>query len=89
MAKVEIAIINVPGRTTNVDAEKYKAMKSAILNVTAKREPDITASEVASHVELHALGDENDRTAGANEIDWCDREHVVPHARSRPFLATL
>jgi hypothetical protein len=44
--KIEIANINVPGRTAKVDAEKYQAMKSAILKVTPKKAPGITASEM-------------------------------------------
>jgi hypothetical protein len=39
--KVEIANINVPGRTARVDAEKYEAMKSAILKVTPNEAPGI------------------------------------------------
>ena len=43
MEKIEIANINVPGRTAKVDTEKYQAMKSAILKVTPKKAPGITA----------------------------------------------
>ena len=50
VAKVEISNVNVPGRTTNVDAEKYEAMKAAILKVTPKKAPGITASEMVEKV---------------------------------------
>jgi hypothetical protein len=50
MEKVEISNINVPGRTAKVDAEKYEAMKSAILKVTPKKAPGITASEMVEKV---------------------------------------
>lgn len=50
MEKVEISNINVPGRTAKVDAEKYEAMKSAILKVTPKKTPGISASEMVEKV---------------------------------------
>ena len=50
MEKVEISNINVPGRTAKVDAEKYEAIKPAILKVTPKKAPDITASEMVEKV---------------------------------------
>lgn len=50
VTKVEISNINVPGRTAKVDAEKYEAMKTAILKVTPKKAPGITASEMVERV---------------------------------------
>lgn len=50
MAKVEISNINVPGRTTNADGEKYEAMRAAIMKVTPKKAPGITASEMVERV---------------------------------------
>lgn len=50
MEKVEISNINVPGRTAKVDAEKYEAMKSAILKVTPTKAPGISASEMVEKV---------------------------------------
>ena len=50
VAKVEISNINVPGRTTKVDTEKYEAMKAAIMKVTPKKAPGITASEMVERV---------------------------------------
>ena len=34
MSKTEILNVNVPGRTTRVDTDKYEAMRAAILEVT-------------------------------------------------------
>jgi hypothetical protein len=50
VTKVEISNVNVPGRTSKVDAEKYEAMKAAILKVTPKKAPGITASEMVAKV---------------------------------------
>ena len=50
VTKVEISNVNVPGRTSKVDAEKYEAMKAAILKVTPKKAPGITASEMVARV---------------------------------------
>jgi len=44
VTKIEISNDNVPGRTTKLDAEKYEAMKAAILKVTPRKAPGITAS---------------------------------------------
>lgn len=51
VTKVEISNVNVPGRTLKVDAEKYEAMKAAILKVTPKKAPGVTASEVVAKVQ--------------------------------------
>jgi hypothetical protein len=48
--KVSIRNVNVPGRTSNVDADKYEAMKSAIIKVTPKKAPGLTAAEMVSKV---------------------------------------
>ena len=50
VAKVEISNINFPGRITTVNAEKNEAMKAAILKVTPRKAPGITASEVVERV---------------------------------------
>jgi len=50
VAKVEISNVNAPGRAATVDAEKYQAIKAAILKVTPKKAPGITASEMVEMV---------------------------------------
>ena len=50
MARVEISNVNTPGRTTTVDAQMYEAMKAAILKVTPRGAPGITASEMVERV---------------------------------------
>ena len=44
--KIEVENINCPGRTTNVDAKKYQAMKKVLLKVIPKKPPGITQTEM-------------------------------------------
>lgn len=50
MAKVTVENPNVPGHTSTVDAVKYEAMKRAILTVTPKKAPGLTAAEMIAEV---------------------------------------
>ena len=50
MSKTEILNVNVPGRTTRVDTDKYEAMRAAILEVTPAGEPGLTAAEMVEKV---------------------------------------
>ncbi len=54
-AKKMIAVenINVPGSVTNVDAEKYQAMKKAFLKILPKSDPGLTQKEVLAAVKEH------------------------------------
>ncbi|MFM8236773.1 MAG: DUF6958 family protein [Actinomycetota bacterium] len=51
--KVPIENVNVPGRITHVDAEKYAAMRQSILRVTPKAPPGLTAAEMIERVRPH------------------------------------
>ena len=44
---------NVPGRTRNVNAEKYTAMRQILLKVLPAREPGITQAEMGKAVRPH------------------------------------
>ena len=48
--RVTVRNVNVPGKTTNLDAEKYEAMKEAILHVTPRAAPGLTATEMVAKV---------------------------------------
>lgn len=50
MSKTEILNVNVPGRTTRVDTDKYEAMRTAILEVTPAGQPGLTAAEMVEQV---------------------------------------
>ena len=51
--KVAVENVNVPGKTTNVDAEKYAAMKTAFLAVLPDASPGLTQNEIREQVKAH------------------------------------
>jgi hypothetical protein len=52
-AKITVENVNVPGKTSRVNAAKYKAMKQAMLQVLPIGEPGLTQSEVREAVQPH------------------------------------
>ena len=52
--KIEIENINTPGKTNNVDKEKYLAMKSCLLKVIPKKKPGINQKDMLSKVKESA-----------------------------------
>lgn len=53
MAKSEMQVvenINHPGKTTRVNAEKYAAMKEALLNALPEEKPGLTQAEMGEAV---------------------------------------
>ena len=40
--KIVVENVNVPGHTSRVDAEKYRAMQSAFLQILPRSEPGLT-----------------------------------------------
>lgn len=51
--KVEVLNINHPGKSSNVDATKYQAMKKALLKVLPSSSPGLTQKEMMSAVKAH------------------------------------
>ena len=51
--KIEVENINVPGKTNNVDAVKYEAMKEAFLKVLPNSSPGLTQKEIQQAVIPH------------------------------------
>ena len=51
--KITVENINVPGHTTNVNAEKYLAMKKAYLKVLPNSSPGLTQKEAFEAVKPH------------------------------------
>lgn len=47
---IAVENINVPGRTSNVNARKYATMREILLDVLPTDEPGITQSEMAASV---------------------------------------
>lgn len=55
--KIEVENVNVPGRTSRVNAAKYQAMKKAMLRVLPEGEPGLTQNEVREAVIPHLPDD--------------------------------
>jgi hypothetical protein len=55
--KITVENVNVPGKTSRVNAAKYQAMKDAMLRVLPKNEPGLTQSEVREAVIPHLPDD--------------------------------
>jgi len=51
--KVAIENVNVPGKTSNVDATKYYAMKKVFLKILPKSAPGFTQKEIQEKVVAH------------------------------------
>ncbi|MBM5812927.1 MAG: hypothetical protein FJ191_13350 [Gammaproteobacteria bacterium] len=49
-AMIEIRNINTPGRVTRVNAEKYRAMRKALLAALPRRQPGLTQAEMVRAV---------------------------------------
>ena len=52
-AKIEIENVNKPGRTISVDADKYLAMKAAVLAVLPTSGPGLTLVELRDRIGPH------------------------------------
>ncbi len=53
--KIEVENVNVPGQVTRVDAAKYQAMKTAMLNVMS--DTPMTAAEIKEAAKAHLPDD--------------------------------
>ena len=51
--KIAIENVNCPGRTSNVNAEKYYAMKEALLKVLPQSEPGLSQAEMKTAILPH------------------------------------
>lgn len=50
---IEVENVNVPGRVSNVNAEKYEAMRGVLLKVLPKEPPGLTQDEMSTGVLPH------------------------------------
>ena len=55
--KIVVENVNVPGKTSRVNAAKYQAMKAAMLRVLPEAEPGLTQSEIREAVIPHLPDD--------------------------------
>lgn len=88
--KVEVENINVPGKTNNVDAVKYGAMKKAFLKILPKSAPGLTQAEIKQQVIPHLP--EESFPGGATAGWWAktvqldlEAKGVVVRETSRPL----
>ncbi|MGD8599346.1 MAG: hypothetical protein PVJ26_20200 [Anaerolineae bacterium] len=51
--KITVENVNVPGKTSRVNAAKYQAMKTAMLRILPSQEPGLTQAEVREAVISH------------------------------------
>jgi len=65
--KVTVRNVNVPGWTGKVDAEKYDAMKNALLRILPRTAPGLTQTEMRNKVVFH-LPDH--LFPGGEKADW-------------------
>lgn len=55
--KITVENVNVPGKTSRVNAAKYLAMKQAMVQVLPKDEPGLTQAEIREAVIPHLPDD--------------------------------
>ncbi len=55
--KIAIENVNVPGKTSNVNAVKYQAMKKAFLKILPNASPGLTQKEIQEAVKSHLPDD--------------------------------
>jgi hypothetical protein len=56
-AQVPVENVNTPGRVSHVDAEKYHAMRDALLRALPRRQPGLTQAEMGAAVQPHLRQD--------------------------------
>ena len=66
--KIAVENVNTPGKTTNVDAEKYEAMKQAFLKLLPHSSPGLNQKEI--HAQVKAYLPENLFPGGSTAGWW-------------------
>lgn len=51
--KIDVENINTPGRVTRVNAQKYEAMKTAMLKTLPRGEPGLSFHDAVDQVKAH------------------------------------
>ena len=65
--KVEVRNANIPGWTGKVDAEKYEAMKQALMRILPHQAPGLTQTEMRNKVVFHLP---EHLFPGGEKADW-------------------
>jgi hypothetical protein len=55
--KIAVENVNIPGRTSRVNAAKYQAMKQAMLQILPEGDPGLTQAEIREAVISYLPGD--------------------------------
>lgn len=72
--KVEIENINSPGKTTNVDREKYEAMREGMLQVIPNSPPGLSAKEIKDGLILVVS---NKLWPNGDKIGWWQKSNTA------------
>ena len=78
---ITVENVNVPGRTTRVDAKMYEAMKEAMLEGLPAESPGLTQTQIRQAV-VHHLPQE--LYPGGAKTGWCPRRCSLT-SRPRKF----
>ena len=87
---VVVENVNCPGRTSNVDAVKYNAMKKALLKVVPKKPPGLSQREmfnaILSHLpdDLWPNGSKSRWWAKTVQLDL-EAKHVLVRTQNKPL----
>ena len=65
--KVEVRNANIPGWTGKVDAEKYEAMRQALMRILPRQAPGLTQTEMRNKVVFHLP---QHLFPGGEKADW-------------------
>jgi len=66
LQQVTVENVNVPGQTKNVDANKYRAVKEAMLQVLPDRSPGLTHAELCTDMKPYL----EDLFPGGAKVEW-------------------
>jgi hypothetical protein len=87
---IAVENVNVPGKTTRVNAEKYTAMRRVLLRVLPMRPPGLTQAEMLESIRAHLPQDlwPNGEKSGwwmkTVQLDLEAKGLVVRDTRARP-----
>lgn len=88
--KIIVENINIPGRTSNVNATKYRAMKTAFLKILPKASPGLTQKEIQEQVkselpqEVFPNGEKSAWWAKTVQLDL-EAKGVVVREKTKPL----
>jgi len=82
LQQVTVENVNVPGQTKNVDANKYRAVKEAMLQVSPDRSPGLTHAELCTDMKPYL----EDLFPGGAKVEWWSKTALSLACSSLPTL---